>query len=169
MSLTTIIRNRHQLGWIYRGSAYCQLIRPCNVDKRLLFAQTYFYDRFEDVIWSDETTIQLETHKRFCYRKEGEKPRPKPRPKHPVKVHVWAGISRKGPTPICIFEGIMNAPVFIEILERTLVPLSSRNFQSQTLTVSCKITTPSTHHVQLSSFTRPRESTGGAHPPNHQI
>ena len=128
VSLTTIIRNRHQLGWIYRGSAYCQLIRPCNVEKRLLFAQTYFYDRFEDVIWSDETTIQLETHKRFCYRKEGEKPRPKPRPKHPVKVHVWAGISRKGPTPICIFEGIMNAPVFIEILERTLLPFIQQKF-----------------------------------------
>lgn len=28
ISLATILRNRHQLGWTYRGSAYCQLIRP---------------------------------------------------------------------------------------------------------------------------------------------
>ena len=128
VSLTTIIRNRHQLGWIYRGSAYCQLIRPRNAEKRLAFAQTYLHDIFEDVIWSDESTIQLETHRRHCYRKEGEKPRPKPRPKHPIKVHVWAGISKKGPAPICIFEGIMNAPVFIEILERTLVPFLRQKF-----------------------------------------
>ena len=30
VSLTTIVRNRRQLGWIYRGSAYCQLIRNQN-------------------------------------------------------------------------------------------------------------------------------------------
>ena len=44
------------------------------------------------------------------------------RPKHPTKVHVWAGISRRGRTGICIFEGIMNAELFVEILDKTLVP-----------------------------------------------
>ncbi len=102
VSLATITRNRHLLGWTYRGSAYCQLIRPINAQKRLAFAQTYLRDSFADVIWSDESTIQLETYKRYCYRKEKEKPRPKPCPKHPLKVHVWAGISKKGPTPIYI-------------------------------------------------------------------
>ena len=29
------------------------------------------------------------------------------RPKHPSKVHVWAGISKRGSTGICIFDGIM--------------------------------------------------------------
>ena len=27
---------------------------------------------FEDVIWTDETTVQLETHRRHSYRKRGE-------------------------------------------------------------------------------------------------
>ena len=27
LSLTTILRNRRQLGWVYRRLAYCQLIR----------------------------------------------------------------------------------------------------------------------------------------------
>lgn len=30
VSLATILRNRRQLGWTYRGSAYCQLIRQQN-------------------------------------------------------------------------------------------------------------------------------------------
>ena len=30
VSLATILRNRSSLGWIYRGSAYCQLIRQPN-------------------------------------------------------------------------------------------------------------------------------------------
>ena len=44
------------------------------------------------------------------------------RAKHPVKVHVWAGISFKGATGICIFEGIMNADCYINILRETLLP-----------------------------------------------
>lgn len=44
------------------------------------------------------------------------------RAKHPVKVHVYAGISWQGATEICIFEGIMDAPLFIQIVDRTLLP-----------------------------------------------
>ena len=128
VSLATIVRNRKTLGWIYRGSAYCQLIRNVNKEKRLTWARTFLHDNFDDVIWSDETTVQMETHRRFCYRKDGEKPRPKPRPKHPLKVHVWAGISKQGATQVCIFEGIMAAPLYCEILQRTLLPFIREKF-----------------------------------------
>lgn len=130
VSLCTIVRNRSQLGWIYRGSAYCQLICDVNKQKRLEFATTYLHDSFDDVIWSDETTVQLETHRRRCYRKEGERPRLKPRPKHPVKIHIWAGISKQGATQACIFEGIMDAPLFCNILEQTLLPFIQAKFPS---------------------------------------
>ena len=57
VSLTTILRNRKQLGWVYRGSAYCQLIRNVNKEKRLEWARANILDTFENVIWSDESTI----------------------------------------------------------------------------------------------------------------
>ena len=122
VSLATILRSGKQLHWVYRGSAYCQLIHQENKEKRLNWACTFLHNSFDNVIWNDETTVQLETHRRFCYRKEGEKLRPKPRPKHPIKVHVWAGISKQGATQVCIFEGIMAAPLYCEILQRTLLP-----------------------------------------------
>ena len=50
--------------------------------------------------------MQLETHRKCCYWKIGECPKPKPPAKHPVKVHVWAGISKEGATEICLFTGI---------------------------------------------------------------
>ena len=112
VSLATIVRHRVQLGWTYRGSAYCQLIRQQNKDKRLAWARDHLHDDFSNVIWTDETTVQIETHKRYCYRKQGQKPNPKPRPKHPTKVHVWAGISKEGATRVCIFEGIMDATLY---------------------------------------------------------
>ena len=43
------------------------------------------------------------------------------RAKHPVKVHVWAGISKRGKTGICIFEGIMDATLYTEVLEKTFL------------------------------------------------
>ena len=44
------------------------------------------------------------------------------RPKHPLKVHVWAGISTQGRTPICIFEGIMDRFLYTSILQGSLLP-----------------------------------------------
>ena len=53
------------------------------------------------------------------------------RPKHPTKVHVWAGISRKGATQICIFEGIMDAPLYTNILQNTLLPFLEKVYPDQ--------------------------------------
>ena len=58
----------------------------------------------------------------------GQKPRLKPRPKHPIKVHVWGGISKKGPTQVCIFEGVMDATLYCNILQQTLVPFLQDKF-----------------------------------------
>ena len=82
VSKWTVLRCRRSLGWTFRGSAYCQLIREANKQARLQWAKEYIdecEDGFLDVIWSDETTVQLETHKRFCCRKKGRRPKNKPR------------------------------------------------------------------------------------------
>ena len=44
------------------------------------------------------------------------------RPKHPLKVHVWAGISLRCVTQIFIFDCFMDAPLYVEILRSTLLP-----------------------------------------------
>ena len=35
---------------------------------------------------------------------------------------MWAGISLKGRTGICIFEGIMKKELYVDILEKTPIP-----------------------------------------------
>ena len=84
ISLRTILRCRTSLGWTFRGSAYCQLIREANKVKRLEWARRHHEESqrlnsFKDVIWSDECSIQLETHRRHSCRKIGERPRNKSR------------------------------------------------------------------------------------------
>ena len=82
LSLSTVLRCRKSLGWTFRGSAYCQMIREANKAKRLDWAVKYRHEAetgFLDVVFTDETSIQLESHRRFCCRKRGEPPKPKPR------------------------------------------------------------------------------------------
>lgn len=100
------------------------MIREANKVKRLEYAQRVIDtgDMFHNVIFSDECSISLEQFRRTCYRKVGEPAKRKPRPKHPLKLHVWAGISRHGATNICIFEGVMEAGLYCSILRDTLIP-----------------------------------------------
>ena len=40
------------------------------------------------VIYTEKTSIQVETHRRFCNYKRGQKPRYKANPKHSAKVRL---------------------------------------------------------------------------------
>ena len=82
LDLRTILRCRTSLGWTFRGSAYCQLIRDVNKQKRLEFARAHRNDNFAYVIFTDECSVQLENHRRRCCRKQGEPARNKPRYSH---------------------------------------------------------------------------------------
>lgn len=63
LSFRTVLKGRKLLGWTSRGAHYCQLIRQQNKEKRLAWAREYLQDTFTDVVWTDETTVQLETHR----------------------------------------------------------------------------------------------------------
>ena len=132
ISLTTLKQYRRELGWTFHGSRYSHMIRELNRVKRLEWCvqQIQEKDDFEDVIWSDETSIQLDSHHRHAFRRKDQARKLTPRPKQLVKVQVWAGISKKGATAVCIFEGIMDTDFYLEILRRHLVPFIQSNFPS---------------------------------------
>jgi len=123
---TSLIRKvRKKQGWTLCGPRYCQLIRDVNCGKRLEFCLKVQADKdqFDDVIFTDESTIEMDRHGRICFRKRNRLAIFKPRPKHPYKVHVWAGISKWGPTDIKIFTGIMRKEFFAdELLKNGLIP-----------------------------------------------
>ena len=121
-SMSSVLCWRKDLGWSSKGTSYCQMIRDVNKEKRLKWAQKNKAMTFENVVYTDETTVQIETHRQTCSYKRGCKPRYKPKTKHPLKVLVWAGISCRGRTGLCIFEGRMNAPLFVSILRASLLP-----------------------------------------------
>ena len=81
-------------------------------------------EQFEDVIFTDECSVLIENHRKW------EQPMVDGRLKHPLKVHVWTGISKRGPTKIMVFEGIMEAEFYvIEILPNGLLPFVQETFR----------------------------------------
>ena len=130
VSLATVKRAKKDLGWVSSTPHYCQLIREKNKAKRLEWCQKCVNDdeRFSDVIWTDECSVQLDPHRKIISRRKGT-PKPlKPRPKHPQKIHIWGGISMKGPTPLVMFGGILNATRYAVILENGLLPFIQKYY-----------------------------------------
>ena len=128
-SLSTVRRHRRRLGWICTKPRYCQAISHTNKPLRLQWCKDrYGLDFFKDVIFTDESTIQMNSNSDYVFRKVGE-PRPMAaRHKHPYKVHVWAGISWKGATNIHIFTGIMKSEYYCTILGEHLLPFIEEKF-----------------------------------------
>ena len=138
VSISSIKRVRkHDLGWIRTRPKYCQLIRVANREKRLEWCQETITNKetFDNIIWTDECSVQLDHHGRLCFRKVKQPRKLKPRPKHPPKLHVWAGITCRGATSIVVFKGVMTSTRYCSILETALLPfiqaafLDSHRFQ----------------------------------------
>ena len=130
-SISIIKSARWKLGWRKTGPKYCQCVREPNRVARLAFAERCLEaeETFDDVVFTDKSSIWLERHNKVCFRKKGMPAKLKPTVKHPYKVHVWGGISKRGATSILIFTGIMKKEFYVEaILRDTLLPFVRERF-----------------------------------------
>ncbi|RCN44468.1 hypothetical protein ANCCAN_09535 [Ancylostoma caninum] len=124
-----MLRLRRKLGFVAKSVRSAQLIRGENREKRVAFCKAMIseHETFDDVVFVDESTVQLENNSKTCYlRKDEEHRRIKSRAKHPVKVHVWAGISSHGATPIVIFDGRvrMDSKLYCKSIRDYYIPFA---------------------------------------------
>ena len=80
-------------------------------------------------IFTDESSVWMETHEKICFGRIGELPKQKPKVKHLYKIHVWAGISTRGASDILLFTGIMRKEFYVDkILCGQLLPFIKECF-----------------------------------------
>lgn len=128
-SKSTVRKIIDTAGYTASAPRYGQMVRTVNKEKRVEFCKTLIArnENFDDVIFTDECSVQLHNNKVIIYREKYSAPPVLPKPKHPTKVHVWAGISRRGTTKILIFENIMTAAFYCEtILTVGLIPFINK-------------------------------------------
>ena len=129
---TSVIKSVcYKLGWRRTGPKYCQVVCEANRVARLAFSERCLDEgeNFDNVVFTDESSIWIERHSKVCFRKKGAPAKLKPTVKHPYKVHVWACISKRAATNILIFMGIMKKEFYVEaILCDTLLPFVQEYF-----------------------------------------
>lgn len=134
VSLSTINTVRRNLGWTSNTGKYCQQISHVNKRARKDWACKMYKEKedFANVIFADESSVEMNAHGKLFFHHSGEgiemKTRKRSKPKHAYKVHVWAGISYAGKTPICVFTGIMNSALYQNILADNLLPFVEEHF-----------------------------------------
>ena len=125
VSLSTMKRAHMELGWTAKRTRYGALVSEANQEKRVVWCnermETSDMD-FDDVVFSDECTVQLESHRRVMFYKKSQPVRYKMKAKHPPKVNMWAGISSRGATNVVVFTGTLTATRYVDILKAALIP-----------------------------------------------
>ena len=107
---------------------YSTLMTEVNKGKRMMWCLDCIAEgnlQLSDVIWTDESSIQLVSHRKITDQKKGHPVHLAGRPKHPQKIHVCGGISPRGATPIVMFTGTLIATRYTRILDASLLPFKN--------------------------------------------
>ncbi|KAL2081646.1 hypothetical protein ACEWY4_023499 [Coilia grayii] len=135
LALCTVRKAVRRLGWSYGKPRFIPMTREKNKELRLRQAQDWKAagEKFDNVLFTDESTVALERFALQCWRKRSARGMAKHRVKHPVKLHVWGGISRSGPGPLLIFDGIMDRQFYAEeIIKKVAGPYLREKFYMST-------------------------------------
>ena len=89
------------------------------------------YVKFLDFIFTNECTVQLEQHSRICFCKKLQPRALKQWAKHPIKIHIWGGISSKGAASLVMFTKIMNVEHLGAVYEAGLLPFIQERFPDE--------------------------------------
>ena len=71
VSQSTVKQAQRELGWVAKKTKYCALISDTNKEKRLEWCKQQQESGdldFDNVVWTDECTVQLESHRRITFR-----------------------------------------------------------------------------------------------------
>jgi transposase len=132
----TVGRRLDEMGLFARNPAKKPFINNRNRLKRLKFAREHLHwtsDDWAKVLWTDESKFCLygSAGRKYVRRPSGKRNDPKylkPTVKYGGgSVMVWGCFAREQVGPVVRIEGIMDAPLFVGIMEDTMLPYAKEN------------------------------------------
>ena len=117
----TIRNTLHSMGYKSSIPQSVPLMTDRTKERRVAWATENAARDWSRVIFSDETTIQLQANITRAWHRNESRPTC-PRPKFRKKAMFWAAISRDFKTELHVVEGAVTARSYIELLREKFVP-----------------------------------------------
>ena len=124
MSIQTIANRLHELNYDYKQPINKPMMTQKHKEKRLEWANNKINYDWNNVVFSDETSIWLNFNDKRWISKNIDKTYYHRTVKHPIKLHVWGYISKKFGSDIFIFTGILDANRYLNILTDYLLDIN---------------------------------------------
>ena len=103
------------------------LLTESHREKRLEWAEDQRTTNWDQVIFSDETTIRMNSVKGLVWNLPGKK-KVVQTIKHPIKVNVWGCFSARGFGRVVCFNENLNADLMCDINKYGLLPTARKQF-----------------------------------------
>lgn len=127
ISQRTVRRRLNEAGAKYNQPLSKPLLTDNHREKRLKWAQDQRSTDWNQVIFSDETTIRMNSVKGLVWNLPGKKKVVRT-VKHPVKVNVWGCFSIHGFGRVVCFKENLNADLMCHIYKYGLLPTARKQF-----------------------------------------
>ena len=122
----TVRENLQALGYKVCVPRSVPFLTPEAMNRRVAWAKAHQRERWNNVVFSDESSFQMFRNTTLVRYKSGES---KPRRvvvKHPFKVHVWGAFCAKGIVGFHMFTENMNGELYRNIITENLFEQASQ-------------------------------------------
>ena len=123
-----IVRRRlKEAGVKYNRLIAKPLLTERHRENRLKWAQEHQATNWDQVIFSDETTVRLNSVKGLVWNLPGKKKMVRT-VKHPIKVNIWGCFSSRGFGRVVCFRQNLDSKFPCDIYKRGLLPTAQKQF-----------------------------------------
>jgi len=122
----TVRENLWKLGYRVCIPKKTPFLTPIAKERRVAWANVHKRKKWGNVIFSDETTIQMFRNTTLVRYKEGEEKPTRGIVKHPFKIHIWGAFCAQGIVGFHMFTENMNGELYREILTNNLFNQASQ-------------------------------------------
>lgn len=116
---------RKKYGFVYRRMRRKPILTEVHRQSRIQWCQAHSDDKFEQDVFIGKTT--LKPFLASLNQLKGQAPDPN-QPRQQTTLHLWGAISRKGASPLQIFDGPLTTAMYLETLLENVVPFIAENF-----------------------------------------
>jgi transposase len=121
ISARSVRRRLNQTGLVFGNTMLKPLLSEKHCAKRLVWAKQNQERDWNQVLFTDETTINVNVRRKKVWHKPGKKLVIRT-VKHPTKVHIWGCLSSVGFGNCYVFSENLNADLLLKIYSKALKP-----------------------------------------------